>query len=143
MKHILRNNEDKTRVLTELSYIDIDKPIQIEVSEYDPNANLSQKALVHIWFKEIAKQLNKKHGMKFGVFTKGFVKEDLKRRLGISLTGIDADGFHVSYSKSLGDYTKTELSELLTKVHVWACDMGITLSTMACKDYESYKEAST
>ena len=141
MKRIARNKQDLTNILTDISYIEIDKPIEIEVSEYDPNANLSQKALIHIWFKEIAKQLNKKYSMN-DRFTKEFVKEDLKTRLGIVLSGNGLDGNYVVYAKSLGDYGKLELSELLTKVHVWGCDMGITLSTMNCKVYEDYKEAS-
>ena len=95
-----------------------------------------QLALFHVWVRDIARALNRT-GHEVADET---VKTLLKREHGI-VEMVAWEGKEVPTLKSLGDYTKDEMMDLLSKIDVWAAERGICLS--ADPHYAVYREAIT
>ena len=143
MKQVVRTYEELVEVFKFIKGgTNFDNPMEIEFKPYSANRSLSQNALFHLWVSFITGQLNQKNKVTGIEFNSDFVKTDLKRRFGIVKTSLKISGATGAYLLSTAKYNKDELSEFLTKINVWACDIGITLPAPICKEYETYKEAS-
>jgi len=142
LKHIIPNYKALTELFRSIDghwvKTNREQVLEIEVKPYEEKKRLSQNGLFHVWVKEITRMMNKRSEV---TFNEDFVKIDLKIRFGVIELGNNLDGTERAYPKSLSKYTKPELNELLTKIHVWATDLQIPLFTRACKEFDEYKEA--
>lgn len=117
-----------------------DKPLKLEPKQWRNKMSMSQRGLLHVWIKDICLVLSQSSGEDF---PEKFMKIELKRRFG--LTGrrkSPIDGVERPYLISTEDYNDIQMSELLTKIHIYANDIQITLDVKNCKLYMQYREAS-
>lgn len=89
--------------------------------------SMGQNALVHVWFREIARHLNKLPG-RDGMYTEDDMKDYCKKRWGIRKDFIDPmTGEEMQKLKSLGDYLKGEMTAFMNCVSEFAASIGCTL----------------
>jgi hypothetical protein len=84
-----------------------------------------QRALCHIWIREIQRHMNKTPG---NAFTEEEVKTWLKRKYGIIEMGKDlVSGEKMPYLKSTEKYLKGEMYHFMQQLDVFAANIGCIL----------------
>ena len=88
-----------------------------------------QISLVHVWFRVMADHVNKNHPGHD--FTEEDIKTEMKRQHGIRMTKPSPVTLQETvYLKSLGDYTKGELHDFMSKVDRYAVSIGCLLPVL-------------
>lgn len=115
---------------------DWSKPLSISWTDAVKKSQ-GQNNLCHKWFDVIAKHLNTLPNRE-GMYTKDDIKDYLKKRFGVRKTFIDPiTGEEIQKLKSVGDYTKGEMTAFMLRVEVFASDIGAVLPFWG--EYESLR----
>lgn len=106
---------------------DFSKPLTVKLEEYKNPRSLSQNAMSHIWYREIAKAMEKKgHKVDYENPAEAWKLWLKKRFLGVSTVNI---GKHtLEEIKRTSDLNSGEMAHYLDQVYHWAID-GAVLSS--------------
>lgn len=102
---------------------DYSKPLAWKPEIYSPSRSLSQNALMHIWFSEMANHFSPKidvdeEGIKYLMKNMFLGTEDIK----VGNTTIP------NQVRSTSKLDKGEMMEFLNNIYAWAIDHGVKLS---------------
>lgn len=117
---------------------DFSKPLTVKLEEYKNPRSLSQNAMSHIWYREIAKAMEKKgHKVDYENPAEAWKLWLKKRFLGVSTVNI---GKHtLEEIKRTSDLNSGEMAHYLDQVYYWAIDLGIKLSIPKECEYAEIK----
>lgn len=114
---------------------DYSTPLAVKLDPYENPRSLSQNAMSHIWYREIAKEMEKK-GHKIDHEEPAEVwKLWLKKRF-LGTASYSIGNQHIpDQVKSTSKLTKGEFVHFLDNVYHWATKQGIRLSIPANSEY--------
>lgn len=117
---------------------DFSKPLTVKLEEYKNPRSLSQNAMSHIWYREIAKAMEKKgHKVNYENPAEAWKLWLKKRFLGVSTVNI---GKHtLEEIKRTSDLNSGEMAHYLDQVYHWAIDLGIILTIPKECEYAEIK----
>jgi hypothetical protein len=117
---------------------DFSKPLTVKLEEYKNPRSLSQNAMSHIWYREIAKAMEKKgHKVDYENPAEAWKLWLKKRFLGVSTVNI---GKHtLEEIKRTSDLNSGEMAHYLDQVYHWAIDLGIILTIPKECEYAEIK----
>ena len=117
---------------------DFSKPLTVKLEEYRNPRSLSQNAMSHIWYREIAKAMEKKgHKVDYENPAEAWKLWLKKRFLGVSTVNI---GKHtLEEIKRTSDLNSGEMAHYLDQVYHWAIDLGIILTIPKECEYAEIK----
>ena len=103
------------------------KPLVITWSSIIGRSN-GQNALMHCWFRDIAKAMQLRKPEIADAITEESVKTYFKKMFGVRTRGIDLKSMSVmTIMKSTGDYNRDEMYNFLREIEVWCAEEGIML----------------
>lgn len=129
---------------------DFSKPVKIETKPYNQKQTDSQRALMHIWFRDIAKHFEK-IGFKYDVNSqndkppeyKSLTEDDVKLMLKKEFLGTeDIVRGKFTLEGQLRSTSKLDIGEqtvFLDEIYFWGHHKGIDLKIPADSDYMKYK----
>ena len=122
-------------LLNRLENWDYSKPLAIKFEPYQNPRSLSQNAMAHIWYRQIAEEMAKKgHVIKHDKPEEVW-KLWLKRRfIGIYTVNIGKEIIE-DQVKSTKDLKKGEMAYFLDQVYHWATKQGVMLSVPQESEY--------
>ena len=136
-KQVISNQSELRAHLSTVWREPLEYPLSIEIKGHKPKRSLSQNGLYWVWMEALATCFSKKappynsaqmHALmrhKFlGYEDKTIGSTEIKGQL-ISTTDLEAPA----------------MSEYMMKIEAWGADHGCLLPVMACKAYETYREA--
>ena len=91
----------------------------VRVEEYKPARSLSQNAVLHQWFGEIAEHTG--HSAEE-------IKQILKNEYGVQTFCTFELNRYYYIRQSTAKYTREEMATFMDRVQAWAADFGITLT---------------
>ena len=117
---------------------DFSKPLTVKLEEYKNPRSLSQNAMSHIWYREIAKAMEEKgHKVDYENPAEAWKLWLKKRFLGVSTVNI---GKHtLEEIKRTSDLSSGEMAHYLDQVYHWAIDLGIILTIPKECEYAEIK----
>ena len=119
---------------------DFTNPVQVEFKEYKNPRSLSQNALLHVWFDDIAKAMKQK-GFTYEMNGNQIhmSKDDVKLMLKHKFLGVKdiVRGKLVIPDQlvSTSSLDKGEMMSFLSEVYNWSFDRGIQLKTPEDSEY--------
>ena len=118
---------------------DFSKPLTVKLEEYKNPRSLSQNAMSHIWYREIAKAMEKKgHKVDYENPAEAWKLWLKKRFLGTNSYRIGKHEINEQV-KSTSSLNKGEMSHYLDQVYHWAMDLGIILTIPSECEYAEIK----
>nr|BAR35117.1 hypothetical protein [uncultured Mediterranean phage uvMED] len=113
---------------------DFSNPLCVKLEVYKNPRSLSQNAMSHIWYREIAKAMAKKgHVVDYDDPAEAWKLWLKKRFLGVSTISI---GKHtLEEIKRTSDLNTGEMTHYLDQVYYWANDVGIRLTIAKESEY--------
>ena len=117
---------------------DFSKPLTVKLEEYKNPRSLSQNAMSHIWYREIANGMKKKgHVVDYDNPAEAWKLWLKKRFLGVSTVTI---GKHtLEEIRRTSDLNSAEMAHYLDQVYHWAMDLGIRLTIPKECEYAEIK----
>jgi hypothetical protein len=119
---------------------DFTQPLVVKLEKYQDPRSLSQNALSHIWYREIAKEMhNKGHRVEHD-------KPELVWKIWLKKRFLGTDTYKIGKHeiseqvKSSSDLKKGEMAHYLDQVYHWAIELGIRLSIPAECEYAEIKK---
>lgn len=129
------NDRQVQSVIRRIEEWDYTTPLAVKLDPYDNGRSLSQNAMSHIWYREIAKAMEKKGHVIDHEEPAEVWKLWLKKRfLGTASYCIGKQEIK-DQVKSTSKLTKGEFVNFLDSVYHWAIDQGIRLSIPAESEY--------
>ena len=119
---------------------DFTRPLVVKLEPYQDPRSLSQNALSHIWYREIAREMEKKG------HTVEHDKPELVWKIWLKKRFLGTDTYQIGKHeiseqvKSSSDLKKGEMAHYLDQVYHWAMDLGIKLSIPLECEYAEIKK---
>lgn len=136
-KRIINNEGDRLSAIEFLKACDITKPVLVEVAPYKPKRSLPQNNLYWKWLGAMAKH--------FSRTAPPFDSEQMHDLCRFKFLGVENRLIGTTEIKGQLVSTKSldthGMSEYMTQVEAWAAEHGCLLPSLACKEYETYREA--
>ena len=111
-------------------------PQSLKLGEYDNPRSLTQNALLHVWFRDIAKSFTDRGN----AAKEGFIKEMLKHKF-LGTTDISTERLKIPPQINKLPKHKGELHHFMNQVEEWAADHGVRLTNPADSEYMKMREA--
>lgn len=117
---------------------DFSRPLTVKLEEYKNPRSLSQNAMSHIWYREIAEGMEKKgHVVDYDNPAEAWKLWLKKRFLGVTTVNI---GKHsLEEIRRTSDLNSAEMAHYLDQVYYWAMDLGIRLTIPKECEYAEIK----
>lgn len=111
-------------------------PQSLKLAEYDNPKSMTQNALIHVWFRDIAKSFTDRGNP----VKEDFIKEMLKHKF-LGTTDISTAKLKIPPQINKLPKHKGELHHFMSQVEEWAADHGVRLTNPADSEYMAYREA--
>jgi hypothetical protein len=111
-------------------------PQAIKLEAYQDPRSTPQLALLHIWFREIAKSFTERGN----AVKPEFIKEMLKHHF-LGTTDISTEKLKLPPQINKLPKKKGELNYFMVQIEDWSADHGVRLSNPADSEYMKLKEA--
>ena len=123
-KFIIRNDLDKSRLAERVLNYKGEKPLQVEVSEYQKKRSLDQNALYWVWLHEISKHIHEATGQWYS----DEELHDFFKAKYLPSKPVEIKGEIKTAHKSTTRLTVQEMSDYLMHIEVYcADDLGLIL----------------